>query len=42
MADIDGISYLRTTRANTPVLYGPDEEFPVGGSKAALGGRATT
>ena len=33
MADLDGISYLRTTRANTPVLYGPDEEFPVGGSK---------
>jgi transketolase len=33
MADLDGISYLRTTRADTPVLYGPDEEFPVGGSK---------
>ena len=33
MADLEGISYLRTTRANTPVLYGPDEEFPVGGSK---------
>jgi transketolase len=33
MADIDGISFLRTTRADTPVLYGPDEEFPVGGSK---------
>jgi transketolase len=33
MADLDGISYIRTTRAATPVLYGPDEEFPVGGSK---------
>ncbi len=33
MADIDGISYVRTTRAETPVVYGPDEEFPVGGSK---------
>jgi len=33
MADLEGISYLRTTRANTPVLYGEDEEFPVGGSK---------
>jgi transketolase len=33
MGDLEGISYLRTTRANTPVLYGPDEEFPVGGSK---------
>jgi transketolase len=33
MADLDGISYLRTTRANTPVIYGPGEEFPVGGSR---------
>jgi transketolase len=24
---------MRTTRAATPVIYGPDEEFPVGGSK---------
>jgi transketolase len=33
MADLEGISYLRTTRGDTPVLYEPDEEFPVGGSK---------
>src|SRR3954462_14056286 len=33
MADLEGISYLRTTRANTPVIYGPDEEFPIGGSR---------
>ena len=33
MADLEGISYLRTTRADTPVVYAPDEEFPVGGSK---------
>src|SRR5213078_504501 len=33
MADLDGISYLRTTRGAYPVLYGPDEQFPVGGSK---------
>ncbi|WP_405762651.1 transketolase [Streptomyces sp. NBC_01420] len=33
MADIDGISYLRTTRGAYPVLYGGDETFPVGGSK---------
>ena len=33
MADLEGISFLRTTRADTAVLYGPDEEFPVGGSK---------
>ncbi len=29
----DGISYLRTTRMETPVLYKNDEEFPVGGCK---------
>ncbi|HSK16975.1 MAG TPA: transketolase [Gaiellaceae bacterium] len=33
MAELDGISYLRTTRAATPVLYEPGEEFPVGGSR---------
>src|ERR671918_1234902 len=33
MADLEGIRYLRTTRAATPVLYDPDEEFPVGGSR---------
>ena len=33
MADLKGISYLRTTRAKTPVIYGPDEQFPIGGSK---------
>jgi transketolase len=33
MADLDGISFLRTTRADTPVIYGPGEDFPVGGSK---------
>jgi transketolase len=33
MADLDGISFLRTTRADTPVIYGPDEPFPVAGSK---------
>ena len=33
MADREGIVYLRTTRADTPVVYAPDEEFEVGGSK---------
>ncbi|MFF4231992.1 transketolase [Streptomyces sp. NPDC001820] len=33
MADLPGVSYLRTSRGNMPVIYGPDEEFPVGGSK---------
>lgn len=29
----DGISYIRTTRADTPILYAPEEEFPIGGCK---------
>ncbi|MFD9031125.1 transketolase [Streptomyces sp. NPDC059567] len=33
MADLEGVRYLRTTRGGTPVVYGPEEEFPVGGSK---------
>ena len=33
MADLDGISYLRTTRAATPVIYEPGERFEVGGSR---------
>ncbi|WP_343243110.1 transketolase [Streptomyces sp. SID12501] len=33
MAGLDGIRYLRTSRGGAPLLYGPDEEFPVGGSK---------
>src|SRR5580700_9233925 len=33
MADLDGISYLRTTRGAYPVLYDAGETFPVGGSK---------
>ncbi|GHF97613.1 transketolase [Streptomyces albogriseolus] len=33
MAGLEGIRYLRTSRGGSPVIYGPDEEFPVGGSK---------
>jgi transketolase len=33
MADLPGISYLRTTRGSYPGLYEPGEEFHVGGSK---------
>jgi transketolase len=33
MAERKGIVYLRTTRAATPVIYGPDDEFPVGASR---------
>ncbi|MEM2607410.1 MAG: transketolase [Candidatus Bathyarchaeia archaeon] len=33
MANYNGISYLRTTRPKTPVIYSNDEEFHIGGSK---------
>jgi transketolase len=33
MVDQPGISYLRTTRESTPVLYPADEPFPIGGSR---------
>jgi transketolase len=33
MADLDGISYLRTTRGAYPVLYDSSEQFPIGGAK---------
>jgi transketolase len=28
-----GMAYIRTGRPKTPVLYGPEESFPIGGSK---------
>jgi transketolase len=39
MADQPGVVYLRTTRGKTPVIYGPDEEFAIGGSRVL---RSTT
>jgi transketolase len=33
MADHQGICYLRTTRTPTPVIYGADERFEIGGSR---------
>jgi transketolase len=33
MAEREGISYIRTTREKTPILYGPDDTFTIGGSK---------
>ena len=33
MADLPGISFIRTTREKTPAIYGGAEDFPVGGSK---------
>jgi transketolase len=42
MAGLEGISFLRTTRADTEVIYGPDEEFPVGESKTVREGDDVT
>jgi transketolase len=42
MADRDGIVFLRTTRAATPVIYSAEEEFPVGGSKVVRDGDDVT
>ncbi len=33
MADLEGVSYIRTTRGAYPVLYDSGEQFPVGGAK---------
>ncbi|HVF84500.1 MAG TPA: transketolase [Abditibacteriaceae bacterium] len=33
MKDLKGISFIRTTREATPVLYESSEQFPIGGSK---------
>ena len=33
MAQRPGMAYMRTSRPKTPVIYGPDERFPIGGCK---------
>ena len=33
MTKHQGMAYMRTSRPKTPVIYGPDETFPIGGSK---------
>jgi transketolase len=38
MADLDGISYLRTHRGALPVIYGPDDRFEIGGSRVVRDG----
>ncbi len=38
MAERGGIVYMRTTRGAYPVLYGPDEPFPIGGCKLVRSG----
>jgi transketolase len=42
MADRPGIVFMRTTRAATPVLYGADEAFPIGGSRVLRDGDDVT
>ena len=32
-AGCDGMVYIRTSRPKTPVIYGPDDEFVIGGSR---------
>ncbi len=42
MADTDGIVYLRTLRSATPVIYGPTEDFEIGGSRTLRDGDDVT
>jgi transketolase len=42
MAERKGIVFMRTTRAATPVIYGADEEFPIGGSRVLRDGDDVT
>jgi transketolase len=42
MADLDGISYLRTHRGALPVIYEADERFEVGGSRVVREGDDVT
>jgi transketolase len=38
MADRDGITYMRTTREKTGIIYDKGESFPIGGCKVVRGG----
>jgi transketolase len=38
MRERRGFSYMRTTREKTPVIYGPDESFEIGGSRVLRSG----
>lgn len=42
MADRAGISYLRASRSGHPVIYGPDEQFEIGGSRVVREGGDVT
>jgi transketolase len=42
MAAIKGVCFLRTSRPKTPVIYGNDEKFPIGGAKVLREGDKVT
>jgi len=42
MATVKGVCFLRTSRPKTPVIYGNDEKFPVGGAKVLREGTKVT
>ena len=42
MAILKGVAFLRTSRPKTPVIYGNDEAFPVGGAKVLRTGDKVT
>ena len=42
MAILKGVCFLRTSRPKTPVIYGNDEQFPVGGAKVLRTGDKVT
>jgi transketolase len=42
MAKTRGIQFLRTSRPKTPVIYGNDEKFPIGGAKVLREGTKVT
>ena len=42
MAILKGLAFLRTSRPKTPVIYGNDEPFPIGGAKVLRHGDKAT
>jgi transketolase len=42
MAEHKGVCFLRTSRPKTPVIYGNDEKFPIGGAKVLREGNKVT
>lgn len=42
MAKTKGVQFLRTSRPKTPVIYGNDEQFPIGGAKLLREGTKVT